>query len=219
MTQLIPSEKDYGVITLDGVAVVNSRKIAEIFHREHKTVLEAIRSCECSAGFRQQNLLPSSYKNEQGKKQPEYLLTKNGFALIVMGFTGRKAIAFKEAYINRFDQMEQFIKSRNLAKLDYPELTDMIRLMHDEPKFYHFSNEADMINRIVLGMSAKKYREQLGLPKDAPLREHLAPWQIEAIQKLQKVDIGMVVAIPEFGQRKEALTNYFKKLTQPRLAM
>lgn len=208
-----------GVTAIDGIPMVSSRDVADIFGKRHDNVLQAITNCECSQEFRLLNFKESYYRNAQKKKQPEYLLTKNGFAFVVMGFTGRKAAMFKEAYITRFDEMEQFIYSRNLARLEYPELTDMIKLMHEEPKFYHFSNEADMINKIVLGMTAKQFRQEHGLDKNTAIRDHMTPRQAELIQKLQKIDVGLVVVIPEFQKRKEALKIYYDKLQYvPRLS-
>jgi Rha family phage regulatory protein len=209
---LIKNESDYGVTALDGVPVVSSRKVAEIFDKRHDNVLHAISNCGCSKEFNLLNFKETYYKDSQGRKYREYLMTKDGFAFIVMGFTGKKAAQFKEAYINRFNEMERFIRSRNLARLEYPELTDAIKMMHDEPKFFHYSNEADIINRIVLGMSAKQFREEHGIDKGDSIRGHLTSWQAEAIQRLQKVDVGLVVIMPDFKQRKKALQTYFEAM-------
>jgi Rha family phage regulatory protein len=210
---------DYGVTALDGVPVVNSRKVAEIFGKRHDHVLRSITELTdpkdgVSESFNRLNFKPTHYKDSSGRKLPEYLLTKDGFSILVMGFTGKKALAFKEAYINRFNEMERFILNRNIAQLEYPELTDAIKMMHEEPKFFHYSNEADMINRIVLGVTARKFRQMHRLAKGESIRGCLTPWQAEAIQRLQKVDVGLVVAIPDFEQRKQALTEYFKRWCQ-----
>jgi Rha family phage regulatory protein len=209
-----------GVTSIDGIPMVSSRDVADIFEKRHDNVLRdiqnlintALNSEESSKTFMQSNFRQSSYKDSSGKRNSEFLMTKDGFALITMGFTGIKAMKFKISYINRFNEMERFIYSRNLARLEYPELTDMIKLMHDEPKFYHFSNEADMINKIVLGMTAKQFREKHNLSKDDPIRDHMTPRQADMIQRLQKVDVGLVVAVPDFQQRKTALQAYFEKL-------
>ncbi|MDR3599369.1 MAG: Rha family transcriptional regulator [Desulfosporosinus sp.] len=141
---------DYGVTALDGVPIVSSRKIAIVFEKEHYNVLRDIEELECSPNFTALNFEVSKYKDSSGKWNKEYLITKDGFVFLVMGYRGKKAAAFKESYINRFNEMEVFIKSRYLARLEYPELTDAIKSMHAEPKFFHYSNEADLINRIVL---------------------------------------------------------------------
>ena len=202
----------YGVEELKGVPVVSSRKIAEIFNKEHKNVLSAIQNCKCSNEFSQLNFKPSNY-TERGKKYPEYLLTKDGFAFVVMGFNGKKAAQFKETYINRFNQMEEFIKDLIVAKAEFPEFTDAIMSAHEEPKHYHFTNELDMINSIVLGMSAKKFKEINGLGKVQSIRPYVQPEQMKYIRTLQRADIGMIITVPEYAERKRILTEYFNRIS------
>lgn len=212
-----PHKDKYGVTALDGVPVVSTRKVAKVFSKEHRDVLESVRNAinttvNFDAEFSAANFRESKFK-VRGREYPEYLLTRDGFSYVVMGFTGERAARFKVAYIKRFNEMERFIQNLNIARLEYPALTDAIKMMHDEPKFYHFSNEADLINRIVLGMSAAQFRKMHGLSKGESIRPYLTAWQAEAIQKLQKVDVGLVVAMPDFQQRKQALTDYFNRIS------
>ena len=92
-------------------------------------------------------------------------MTRDGFVFLAMGYRGKKAARFKEEYIKRFNQMEQFIRTLVSARKEFPLLTENVKLLHDNPKPYHFSNECDMLNRIVLGMCAKQFREKHGLQK------------------------------------------------------
>ena len=130
------------------------------------------------------------------------------------GVYGEKAAQFKELYIRRFNEMEQFIKTLVTARKEFPLLTENIKLLHDDPKPYHFSNECDMINRIVTGMSAKQFRETHGLEKGVSIRPYLSDDQIKMIDVLQKVDIGLLVAVPDFEQRKRHLEWYKMKLLE-----
>lgn len=91
-------------------AVTSSRLVAEYFHKRHDTVIRAIKNLNCSKEFRRHNFAESYYYNLQNKKQPEYLMTKDGFTILAMGFTGAKAMQFKEAYINAFNKMEHLLK-------------------------------------------------------------------------------------------------------------
>ena len=96
----------------DGQAVTNSVKVAEKFGKEHKHVLESIRklmTAENSAVL--QMFEESTYVNEQNKTQPMYLMNRDGFTLLAMGFTGAKAMEFKIDYINAFNKMESKIKA------------------------------------------------------------------------------------------------------------
>ena len=210
MKSLVPVD-EFGMTEKDGAPVVSSRYIAQVFGKRHDNLLSTIRNLACSSEFRLLNFKESCYKNEQSKRQPEFLLTRDGFSILIMGFTGKKAIAFKEAYINRFNQMEEFIKNLLEAKTEFPEFTDAIMAAHEEPKSYHFSNELDMINRIVLGMSAKKFRETRGIEKGKSIRPYLAPEQAEAIKSLQRIDIGLVLAVQDFQQRKAILESHYQR--------
>ncbi|EBI3667081.1 transcriptional regulator [Salmonella enterica] len=102
----------------NGRAVTTSVAIAEFFRKMHKDVLKKIDNLECSAEFSERNFAPAEYTDEQGKKRPAYKITKNGFVFLVMGFTGKKAAAFKEAYIAEFDRMENELHQNNTPPHD-----------------------------------------------------------------------------------------------------
>lgn len=164
--------------------------------------------------FRLLNFQESSYLNEQGKKQPCYDMTRDGFVFLVMGYRGKKAARFKEVYIRRFNEMESFIRTLVDARIQFPLLTDNIKLLHENPRPYHFSNECDMLNRLVLGMTAKQFRETNQLGDVKSIRPYLSPEQINMLDILQKVDIGLLVSVPDFEQRKRFLEWYMQKVIE-----
>lgn len=219
MKELIPKD-DLGVfVDNHDTARVDSLFVAELFEKNHKEVLRDIRKITdplsgLSEEFRQRNFAPSSYRNQQNKKQPCYYLTRDGFTMLVMGYTGQKAMQFKELYIKRFNEMEKVIKSLVAARQEFPLLTDNIKLLHESPKPYHFSNECDMLNRIVIGMTAKQFRIANGIDKGKSIRPYLSKKQIEMLEILQKVDVGLLVAFPEYEQRKRHLEWYKQKLEE-----
>ena len=97
----------------DGQIVVSSRVVANDFNKRSADVLEKIdnlkvdlSSTDFSALF-----IESQYKASNGKMNKEYLLTRDGFSLIVMGFTGREALQWKLKYIEAFNKMEEIIKN------------------------------------------------------------------------------------------------------------
>lgn len=92
-------------------------------------------------------------------------MTRDGFVFWRWAIVA-KAAKFKELYIRRFNEMERFIRTLVLTRKEFPLLTENIKLLHDHPKPYHFSNECDMINRIVTGMSAKQFRQANGIEKE-----------------------------------------------------
>lgn len=97
----------------NGILVTTSRNVAEVFGKEHKNVIRDIREIiesNSDEEFGRLNFELSSYRNEQNKEQPEYLLTRDGTMLLIMGYTGEKALALKTAYIKRFNEMEAMLK-------------------------------------------------------------------------------------------------------------
>ena len=112
------------VIMKDKQAVTSSLQVAETFEKNHRDVLEAIRtkmhSAEFSAQY-QKMFVEGSYKDKSGKSNPMYYMNRDGFAFIVMGFTGHKADNFKLQYIKAFNSMEEQVKlptsPREIARL------------------------------------------------------------------------------------------------------
>ncbi|ENM2993568.1 Rha family transcriptional regulator, partial [Salmonella enterica] len=98
----------------NGRAVTTSVAVAEYFRKMHKDVLKKIDNLDCSAEFTERNFAPSEYTDSTGRTLPAYQITKNGFVFLVMGFTGKKAASFKEAYIAEFDRMENELRQQNL---------------------------------------------------------------------------------------------------------
>ena len=102
-----------------GKAMTTSVAVADYFDRKHKDVFNAISRIleHVSEDFNRRNF--SLVSGEQFHSQiPEvYLLTKSGFAMTALGFTGKKAIQFREAYITRFDEMETYLREHERSKL------------------------------------------------------------------------------------------------------
>lgn len=95
------------IITHDNKPCTTSRMIAAKFGKRHADLLRSIESLECGEDFRERNFALSSYLNDQNKQQPEYIITRDGFVFLVMGFTGKQAAKFKEQYINAFNEAHE----------------------------------------------------------------------------------------------------------------
>lgn len=113
----------------NGVLVTTSRNIAEVFHKEHYNVIRDIKAIleKCSPEFTALNFEGSSYRTAQNKEAPMYLLTKDGVMMLIMGYMGEKAMLLKEAYIKRFNEMEQELKQRK-NQIEYPNLVEKITI-------------------------------------------------------------------------------------------
>ncbi|MGL4752263.1 MAG: Rha family transcriptional regulator [Aeromonadaceae bacterium] len=103
------------VTTQDNKVTTTSRKVAESFGKRHDNVLAAIERLECSKEFAELNFKVCFENSElqNGKPLKYYIMTKDGMAFLCMGFTGKKAAEFKEAYINAFNWMHETIKVRD----------------------------------------------------------------------------------------------------------
>ena len=154
-----------GLTERDGKAVVSSRDIARVFEKEHRRVLQDVRTiAENDLVWGLHNFVQSAYTNEQNKSQPEYLITRDGFTLLVMGYTGEKAMRFKKAYIAAFNEMESRFAPRN-----YKEA--LLALVAAEEK-----KEALEVQNKVLQLTADKYEGQtdtVGLYKAGEIAKEL----------------------------------------------
>lgn len=94
-------------------ALTNSLLVAKKFGKEHKHVLDAIRKLMTTAGNSAvlSMFCDTTYYNEQNKEPPMFIMNRDGFTLLAMGFTGEKALKFKIEYISAFNKMEETIKS------------------------------------------------------------------------------------------------------------
>ena len=97
--------------TQNGEPVVSSRQIAESFGKEHKHVLDAVKNLVAENSAAKSMFHLSSFEN-RGKKYPMYLMNRDGFSLLAMGFTGKEAVQWKLKYIAAFNAMEKQLVQR-----------------------------------------------------------------------------------------------------------
>lgn len=141
----------------------DSLKVAEIFQRRHDDVVRSVeklikRNEEASKDIRtfsdiSKQFIKTRYKDEQGRTQTKYLLNRDGFALLVMGFNGRKAHEWKLKYIDAFNQMEKiltekqttvWIETRQQGKLIRKGETDVLQKLVEYAR-EQGSGHADML--------------------------------------------------------------------------
>lgn len=98
------------VIAKHGEVFTTSRQVAELFGKDHRNVLRAIRLLDCDEEFTALNFELTDFIDKNGDPRPEYLMTKDGMVFLVMGFTGKKAAQFKLLYIRAFNWMAEKIR-------------------------------------------------------------------------------------------------------------
>lgn len=98
------------VIMHDKQVVTTSLKVAEIFKKEHRDVMEKIRNLTAENSAVKKMFVEDSYLNSRNQQQPMFYMNRDGFTLLAMGFTGSKAMEFKLKYIEAFNKMEQIVR-------------------------------------------------------------------------------------------------------------
>ncbi|MBQ3176900.1 MAG: Rha family transcriptional regulator [Clostridia bacterium] len=216
MKHMIPMD-EYGMFaSTSGVVMADSRFVAETFGRSHAHVLRAIQrilspKSGVSQEFNRANFGLVEYIDAKGEKRPAYNMTRSGFAMLVFGFTGDKAMQFKELYIKLFDAMEEQLVELKVSRADYPRLTDAIKANKADAKAYHYSNEANLLNRIVLGMDAKQYRTTHNLPSGS-IRPYLSADKLKMLDQLEVFDANLYYVYPEYKERERILRELYSKL-------
>lgn len=124
-------QNDLVTINENRQPVTTSLKIAEVFGKKHKNVMQAINNIigdlrNLEDGGRL-NFQPTSYYDVQGREQKQYIVTRDGFTLLAMGFTGKKALEFKIQYIAAFNAMEQALKSQVPVSLDAKAIGGIVK--------------------------------------------------------------------------------------------
>ena len=101
------------VVMHEGKQMVSSQLVADKFEKAHRDVLRAIKNLDCSKEFKVRNFAQCSFKNKMNREYEGFMMTRDGFSFLCMGFTGKKAAEWKEAFINAFNSMERQILQQN----------------------------------------------------------------------------------------------------------
>jgi len=163
-----PNAEMVNLVKIENSQVVTtSVKIAEIFGKSHAHVLRDIKALECSDSFRESNFglsyIIKQLPNNGSKQLPMYYITRDGFMFLVMGFTGKTAAKWKEAYIKAFNEMEAKIRAEQMAKAieehDRKEAEEYEKLLEREER------EEAAIDARVAAMPPAKSRKRQAEPQ------------------------------------------------------
>lgn len=197
---------------------MSSREIAKLTDKEHKNVLRVIREL-LDGDILDAQLEPLKF-SYRGQEFDYFELNKRDSIVLV----ARLSPQFMAAIIDRWSELEKklvekelFKASREVSKLEYKPMTNAIAEAHEEIKPYHFSNEADLINRIVLGCTASKYRQFHEIDKTESIRDHMTLEQINCITSLQRANTVYIEDGLDFQERKEKLTSIFNRKHKQKL--
>lgn len=144
LQQMIEGNPQALVTTRAGVTVADSLQVADSFGKRHTHVLRAIDDLVAELSkeddFSQPNFgsatnyfIPDTYPDKQGKERRRYWLTRDGFSLLVMGFTGPAALHWKLLYIDAFNKMEAAVNTKvDVRRLVTEITTDVLRTLLPE---------------------------------------------------------------------------------------
>lgn len=207
------------------VLTVSSREVAQDFEKRHSDVLESIErlqtqmhSTENSAEY----FMPETYRDASGKQNKEYLLTRDGFSLLVMGFTGEKALAWKLKYIRAFNAMETMLKRIYEEKKQWEierakgvvirhMLTDTIKMRMAESahKRFAYPNYTRLIYKTLFGQSFAELKQSYGIKERESLRDHLTVEQLREVEHLETLVSGLIGVGMSYEQIKAFLEQWY----------
>lgn len=191
------------------VSVVSSLDVAKTFDKEHKNVLRDIRELGCSKEFNRLNFEPISYKDAMNRAQDMYYMTRDGFTLLVMGYTGEKAMRFKEAYIKQFNAMERTLQGKLIEREKgiavRQSLTKALQQSTENERMHGhaYSTYTNCIYKVLFGLNAKQLRDSLGINAKENIRDYLSVEELRAIQSMECLVSGLVDCGWGYDQIKE----------------
>lgn len=207
-------------INKEEVTVVTSLDVSETFEKRHADVLRDIERMECSEEFTERNFALSSYNDSSGKSNKMYFITRDGFTMLAMGYTGDKAMKFKEAYIRQFNAMEKALigktKEREKGIAVRQALTNALQLTQENERMHGhaYSTYTNVIYKAVFGKDAKHLREEYGITKKDNLRDCFSEEELKAVQSVEMVVSGLV----DFGWSYDQIKDFILHQDLMRLA-
>lgn len=200
---------EIGKLNKKEVGVVSSLDVAETFEKRHADVMRDIREIGCSEDFNERNFALISYKDGINRSQNMYHMTKDGFTLLAMGYTGDKAMKFKEAYIKQFNSMEKALSGKLIEREKgiaiRQSLTKALQQSTENDRMHGhaYSTYTNCIYETLFGMNANQLRKQYGLDKSQNIRDVLTTEELKAVQSIEMLVSGLVAVGWGYDQIKQ----------------
>ena len=224
--QISASANEKGIEIIKSVAdfykavpMTTSLNVANIFGKQHKHVLRDIKELDCSDDFRESNFGLSFIIRELptggSKQEPYYTITRDGFTFLAMGYRGKKAAEFKEAYIKAFNEMERELnnwkQTRCKAKEIRKSLTDAIKNNLDTSKPFVYSNYTKLAVRKAFGKSIEQMGEEKSISNVDNLRDFLNSEEVKKLEYFESKIAGMVDTLKILGMDDKDIYDKIKK--------
>lgn len=179
-------------------AVCTSLDVAETFGKAHYNVLRDIRALGCSEEFNRFNFESISYVDAMNREQKAVAMTRDGFTLLVMGYTGDAAMKFKEAYIRQFNAMEAALKGKLIERergvAVRQALTKALQQSAENERMHGhaYSNYTNCIYKALFGKDACQLRKDFGIGAKDNLRDCFSAEELAAVQSMERLVSGLV---------------------------
>ena len=177
--------------TESGIPTTTSLVIAQVFDKEHKNVLRDIQNLECSPQFRQLNFELYEYSKDLDigvRKYPAYRLTRDGFVFLAMGFTGKKAAAWKERFLEAFNTMEAALLRQQRQETAPKEPEQPAPRTWEKPEFFRSARKLTKAQtESLLGVLNMECLLQNRQPEDA-LKELLTFFHLSSLEDMRQSD-------------------------------
>ena len=208
------------LMNMTSTMTMSSLEISKLTGKRHDHVMTDIRNMLEELGLATPEF-SGVYKADNKQKYECFNLPKRECFILVSGYN----LKLRAAIIDRWQELESAELERSTAKamdaenraalrMEYRPMTDALKSVREdtgkETRAHHYSNEADMINRIVTGYPAKKYKAVHEMP-DSSLRDLLTPIQKQAMLSLQKANTVYLEEGLSFDERKERLNTLFNR--------
>lgn len=113
------------IITINSIPMTTSMKVAEVFGKAHKNVLQSIETIQGTVktlGRSPLNFQPANYLDKQGKERPMFIMDRDAFSVLAFGFNGEKAMGFRIDFIKAFNEMEIELMKTKAELIDPSDL-------------------------------------------------------------------------------------------------
>ena len=185
-------------VNKEEVTVVTSLDVAETFEKRHDHVLRDVEKLKKDIPNFGEMFFETTMPDSYGRSQKAFLMNRDGFTLLVMGYTGEKAMKFKLAYIKQFNAMEQALigkmKEREKGIAVRQALTKAIQQSSENERMHGhaYSTYTDIVYKVVFGKTAKQLREEYGITKKDNLRDYFNSDEISKVQSVEMIVSGLM---------------------------
>jgi Rha family phage regulatory protein len=199
------------------IPVTTSRMVSLEFEKEHSKVVRSIKDLIEGLGDNAKSggiylCEEIDYIDAQNRKQSEYQMNEQFFMLLVMGFTGSKALKIKNVFVREFYRMRSELLARKetrfICKTKRLNLTDSIR-DHVSPvgnfKKFAYGNYTKLVYKRILGMDVKHAKEARKVPENGNLRDYLTIDELDRVQELESKIAGFIEISDTTGKDDKAV--------------